>query len=124
MKTSKKLLFAITPLLTLLTCGELGTRVVGAPECTPIQPQTGSWETMMGDPELLWKLEPNRRFETGNDVTQINSVGLRDSLLPTTPKKISRSCFGTGDSSIYGWGVKDNETYAVDKSTVTVSTSH
>lgn len=114
MKTSKKLLFAITPLLALLTCGELGTRVVGAPECTPIQPQTGSWETMMGDPELLWKLEPNRRFETGNDVTQINAVGLRDSLLPSTAKKNNEiRVLVTGDSSIYGWGVRDNETYAI-----------
>lgn len=114
MNSSKKILFALTPLLGLLTCGELGTRVIGTPVCEPITPQTGSWETMMSDPDLLWKLEPNRRFETGNDVTQINAVGLRDSLLPSKKKQDNEiRIMLTGDSSIYGWGVKDNETYAV-----------
>ena len=69
---------------------------------------------MVGDPQLLWKLEPNRKFETGDDVTQINAIGLRETLLPTTPKKTNeKRILVTGDSSIYGWGVKDNETYAV-----------
>jgi hypothetical protein len=114
MKRSKKFLFALTPLLGLLTCGELSSRVIGMPECQPIQPQTGSWETMIPDPDLLWKLEPNRRFETGNNVTQINAVGLRDSLLPSKKKKDNEiRVMLTGDSSIYGWGVKDNETYAI-----------
>ena len=33
---------------------------------------------MQGDSELLWSLEPNRRFQTGNDVTEINEIGLRE----------------------------------------------
>ena len=59
--------------------------------------------------------EPNRRFQTGNDVTEINAVGLREHLLPTTPKKSNeKRILVTGDSSIYGWGVQDHQTYAVN----------
>ena len=69
---------------------------------------------MIGDSKLLWKLEPNRRFETGNDVTEINALGLREKLLHSdTKKQREKRIIVTGDSSIYGWGVKDNETYAV-----------
>ena len=110
----KHLLFSIVPLLLLSTCGEISARVVGAPECSAIVPNAGNWDTMQGDPELLWALEPNREFKTGNDVTRINSVGLRESLLPTTPKKPQeKRILVTGDSSIYGWGVQDHQTYAV-----------
>ena len=69
---------------------------------------------MQGDPELLWSLEPNRSFQTGNDVTEINAVGLREHLLPTQSKKVKeKRILVTGDSSIYGWGVQDHQTYAV-----------
>ena len=114
MTTPRKILFSCLPLLGFLTCGEVTTRVVNTPECSSIQPDAGDWETMIGDPNLLWKLEPNRRFETGNDVTQINSSGLRESLDLSTPKRSKEKRIAvTGDSSIYGWGVKDNETYAI-----------
>lgn len=114
----KKLLFSFAPLLLLTTCGEVGARLAGAPECAAILPDAGDWDTMQGDPELLWALEPNRRFQTGNDVTEINSVGLREKLLPTTPKKANeKRILVTGDSSIYGWGVQDHQTYAVNLET-------
>ena len=113
-QSHRKYLFALIPLLTILTCGEIGTRVVGSPQCQAIIPDAGDWDTMQGDAELLWKLEPNRQFKTGRDLTRINSVGLREALLPTTPKKNNEKRIAvTGDSSIYGWGVEDTETYAV-----------
>lgn len=113
--TFKRLLFSIAPLLILTTCGEVGARISNAPECSAIIPDAGDWDTMQGDPELLWALEPNRRFQTGNDVTEINAVGLREKLLPTTPKKPNeKRILVTGDSSIYGWGVQDHQTYAVN----------
>ena len=69
---------------------------------------------MQGDSELLWSLEPNRRFQTGNDVTEINEIGLREKLLPSKQKKSNeKRILVTGDSSIYGWGVQDHQTYAV-----------
>jgi len=98
----------------LLTLGECITRLIGAPKCAAIEPIAGAWETMIGDRELLWKLEPNATFKTGRDVTRINSIGLRDTLLPSQKKnQREKRVLLTGDSSIYGWGVKDNQTYAV-----------
>ncbi len=104
----------MTPLLLMTTCGEITTRAMGTPKCSAIIPDAGDWDTMQGDAELLWSLEPNRSFQTGNDVTEINSVGLRESLLPSALKKGNeKRVLVTGDSSIYGWGVQDHQTYAV-----------
>ena len=79
---TKRIFFSLTPLLLFTTCGEVTARIVGAPTCSAIIPDAGDWDTMQGDAELLWALEPNRRFQTGNDVTEINAVGLREKLLP------------------------------------------
>ena len=83
------------------TCAELGSRVLRLPECAPIQPDAGDWETMLGDPELLWVLEPNRSFQTGRDLTRINALGLREQNLPAPKKPNERRIIVTGDSSIY-----------------------
>ena len=115
---TKRIFFSLTPLLLFTTCGEVTARIVGAPTCSAIIPDAGDWDTMQGDAELLWALEPNRRFQTGNDVTEINAVGLREKLLPNTPKKQNeKRILVTGDSSIYGWGVQDHQTYAVNLET-------
>ena len=114
MKLVKKFTFSLLPLCIALSCGELAARMVNAPPCEAIVPDAGDWETMRGDPKLLWKLEPNTEFRTGRDITRINSLGLRESLLPSQKKRANeRRIIVTGDSSIYGWGVRDNETYAV-----------
>ena len=114
MPLKKKILFAFAPLLFLFLFVELSVRAAGSIDCLPVEPQAGDWETMIGDQDLLWKLEPNTIFKTNNDTTRINSVGLRDSLLPTQKKRNGElRVLLTGDSSIYGWGVRDHETYAV-----------
>lgn len=111
---TKKILFAITPLICLFVLAEISVRAAGSIDCLPVEPQAGDWETMTGDQDLLWKLEPNTIFKTNNDTTRINSVGLRDTLLPTQKKREGElRVLLTGDSSIYGWGVRDHETYAV-----------
>ena len=113
MNRKKKLLFSILPLFLFVSFGEVCVRIIGTQECKPIEPQAGSWETMIGDRDLLWKLEPNRKISIGEEFTVINEIGLRESLLPTSTKKNGeKRIVVTGDSSIYGWGVKDNETYA------------
>jgi lysophospholipase L1-like esterase len=114
LNTKKKIFFTVLPLLLLFVASELGVRMAGSIDCIPVKPQVGNWETMMGDPDLLWKLEPNTVFKTNNDTTRINAVGLRESLLPTQKKKSGeKRVLLTGDSSIYGWGVRDHETYAI-----------
>ena len=110
----KKITFAIIPIVAILILGELIARGIGTTPCGPIEPQAGEWKTMIGDRELLWKLEPNTVFQSEHDVTKINAVGLRETLSPTQRKKENeKRILITGDSSIYGWGVKDNETLAV-----------
>jgi lysophospholipase L1-like esterase len=114
MQTNKKLVFAFVPVLLLLLMGEVFSRTLGFSDCEAIIPDAGDWETMRGDPDLLWRLEANTEFRTNHDVTRINSVGLRETLLPTQKKRRGeKRILVTGDSSIYGWGVRDNETYAV-----------
>lgn len=110
----KKITYSSLPLVLLLLFAECGTRLVGTDPCQSIEPDAGDWETMQGDRELLWSLVPNTEFKTGDDVTRINSVGLREHLLPSQTKKPKeKRIIVTGDSSIYGWGLRDNETYAV-----------
>ncbi len=114
MSTGRKVLFSLIPVASLLLLGECGARVVGTEECQGIEPRAGEWETMVGDRELLWRLEPDTLFESPAGTTRINSVGLREELEPSQKKSQGeKRIIVTGDSSIYGWGVRDNETYAV-----------
>ena len=110
---SRRAVFALAPLGALLIGGELGARVIGAAPCAPIVPDATGWDQMVGDPRLLWKLEPGRLFESPAGNTQVNSVGLRSRLLPTDPKQPGeRRILVTGDSSVFGWGQPDGLTYA------------
>lgn len=113
MTTARKIAFSLVPLCALLAVGEAGLRLVGAGQCEAVVPQATGWETMVGDPHLLWKLEPGRLFESPGGNTQINSVGLRTRLLPQDRKtRGEKRILVTGDSSVYGWGQPDGQTYA------------
>jgi lysophospholipase L1-like esterase len=96
----------------MLLLGECGARLTGA-ECEAIVPSASGWETMVGDARYLWKLEPDRLFESPAGNTQINGVGLRSRHLPTDVKPPNLvTVLVTGDSSVYGWGQPDGKTYA------------
>jgi len=112
-RAARKALFALVPLALTLGAGELGARVLGAEECEAIVPQATGWETMVGDPRYLWKLEPGREFTSPAGTTKINSAGLRTRLLPTDAKGADEiRVMVTGDSSVFGWGQPDGRTYA------------
>ena len=64
MRANKKIVFAFLPLLFLFLVGELSSRILGLSKCSAIVPDAGDWETMRGDPDLLWRLEPNTEFRT------------------------------------------------------------
>lgn len=109
----KRLLFSIAPVVLLLGLAECGARVVGAPDCEPIVPDASGWDTMVGDPALLWALEAGRELEGPGGVTRINAVGLRTEMLPDAPRAANeKRVLVTGDSSVYGWGQPDGYTYA------------
>ena len=81
--TRRRLLFAVSPVAALLLLAECGARLAGAPACEPIVPDASGWDTMVGDPELLWKLEADREFQGPGGVTRINAVGCEPPCCPT-----------------------------------------
>jgi len=113
MNPARRALFSLVPILGLLLLGECGARLVGGPECASIAPQATGWETMQASKRYLWSLEPNRLFESPAGTSLTNSVGLRSSLLPASPRAANEKwVMVTGDSSVYGWGQPDGQTYA------------
>mgnify|MGYP002632243518 CR=1 FL=1 len=66
--------------------------------------------TMRGNPYLLWEQAPGVRTEQGVLAT-INTLGLRGPE-PVVPKPEGiRRLLATGDSSVYGFGVADDEPF-------------
>lgn len=109
----RRLMFAAAPVAALLLLAECGARIAGASDCEPIVPDASGWDTMVGDPELLWALEAGRELEGPGGITRINAVGLRTPLLPETPRAVGeKRVLVTGDSSVYGWGQPDGYSYA------------
>ena len=108
--TPRKLVFSLVPLLLVLGVGELASRALGAPECAPVSPNASGWDTMVADQTLLWKLEPDRLFESPAGNTQTNALGLRSPHLPGNKQGVVVAV--TGDSSVFGWGQPDGSTYA------------
>lgn len=102
--------------VSLATFGalELGARTVFADqlvaaEAPPPPPLDGA-PTLRGNPYLLWEQAPGVRVEHGIPAN-INRLGLRGPE-PTVPKPAGvRRLLSTGDSSVYGFGVHDDEVF-------------
>ena len=117
MRGGKKLLFGAMATIFLVGGWEITARVAGVAECRGVEPDPGNWEEMLGSRRTLWEMRPNYTIPSPvGRATEINAVGLRDSLLPSghggRPKRDNeRRIITTGDSSVYGWGVPTGETY-------------
>lgn len=74
-------------------------------------PRAQDWApTMRGNPFLLWEYAPGQRTESDTDVN-INSLGLRGPE-PIIPKPDGvRRLLSTGDSTIYGFKVRDGSVF-------------
>jgi len=82
----------------------------------PPAAQSGA-PNMQGNAYLLWEIAPGTRYEQGVSVN-INSVGLRGPEIEIPKPAQTRRLLTTGDSSVFGFGVQDNEvfsTVAADK---------
>jgi lysophospholipase L1-like esterase len=74
-------------------------------------PRAQDWApTMRGNPFLLWEYAPGQRTESDTDVN-INSLGLRGPE-PVIPKPLGvRRLLSTGDSTVYGFKVRDGAVF-------------
>ncbi len=114
MTRTRKAVLGLLVALGTFTALELGLRVLftdelDQSEAHPPAPQEGA-PTMRGSPYLLWEQAPGVRSEHGVTAS-INSLGLRgpDPVLPK-PRGVRR-LLATGDSSVYGFGVGDDEPF-------------
>ncbi len=110
----KRLLFSLLPLAGLVAGWEVIARVLDVAECRPIEPDAGQWPEMMGDAELLWRLRPSftRPGLRPNEVVRTNTLGVRDQDMPGPKHRRERRIVLLGDSTVFGWGVADGETWA------------
>ena len=111
---SRRLLYTALVILGLMAFLEVGTRVLftdQVDEATngppPIDPETPN---LTGDPYLLWKLKPGLRYEMGI-VSAINTRGFRGPEWDTTKPEGVRRILAVGDSSVFGFGVEDEQVF-------------
>lgn len=113
-RTRRRALFALTILAVVLASGEGATRLLGAdlvrearnPAPTVLE---GSPE-MAGNPYLLWEMTPGTRHDLGV-VAQVNQLGMRGPDPDPEPPPGVHRVLALGDSSIFGFGVGDDEVF-------------
>ncbi|MCX8045189.1 MAG: SGNH/GDSL hydrolase family protein [Desulfobacterota bacterium] len=108
----KTILFSCLPLLVLLAMGEILIFMTGADKPRLYTKGFIGTEFVRYDPELLWSMCPgSRRVDKRGTVYTINEHGLRSPSL--VPKKTTEfRILSLGESSTFGIGVADNETYS------------
>ena len=118
MTSLRKLGFSLVVLLAVAGMTELGLRVI-APSGGLIQgelePTEGDSQAIMmrGSPFLLWELAPGERDGPGGQVS-VNSDGFRD---VERASKSGQRVLALGDSSVYGFGVGDEQVFTAQLET-------
>ncbi len=114
-KTRQRLRFALLTSAGLLFMAEAAVSVFGKRTLlrwqAPVPVTTTGAPYLPGNPYLLWEMVPGERQEMGVSV-HVNDLGFRG---PETtahkPPKVRRIII-VGDSSVYGHGVGNNETFS------------
>jgi len=112
----KKVLFGLLAVLSALAVLEIFARVLNLP-AKPLSRYApmSSDHYSIDDPQLFWRMKPNVRVKDQPDDNwwiETNSFGLRDDEI-TVPKPdgdVRIICLG--ESTTFGAGVQQNETYA------------
>lgn len=108
----KVTLFSLLPLVGLLALGEISVWMTGADKSRLYTKGFIGTEFVKYDPDLLWSMCPKtRRLDKRGTVYSINEYGLRTPSFD--PKKADEyRILSLGESSTFGIGVADNETYS------------
>ena len=78
-------------------------------------PKANNTITIPPQKDVGWGFEPGSIIEQGNIRSPINSLGLRGDELPAKTKDEIRIMF-VGDSSVYGFGVRTEDTFIAQSS--------
>lgn len=101
MRLSRRLLYSLLPVLLLLGGLELAGRRVRTGEI--------AWNVLEPHPTRGWTLPTSAHFEFGGQAVVTNALGLRS---PSPDPDAQRRVLVLGDSTAFGDGVGDRETFA------------
>jgi lysophospholipase L1-like esterase len=110
----KRLLYSGVMLCIVMGTAEALSRLLGGEvldqAASPPPVSKDGKPNLLGNPYLLYEMAPGQRYERGVDIA-INSHGLRGG--EWTPEKPAgvRRIMALGDSSVYGFGVEDDEVF-------------
>lgn len=100
-----RLIMSLVVVVGLIGAAELAARANPPPALASAA--SGKHMSMEGSPFLLWELVPGQHIDLGSAYT-INTMGMRDKErgAKTRPRAMA-----VGDSSVFGWGVSDEEVF-------------
>ncbi len=110
----RRALYALVVLVLFLGLLEGGARLVGRgvlhQATSPPPARQDGAPNLPGNPYLLWEMVPGQRQEVGVS-SSINRHGLRGPEWELEKPEGVRRVMAVGDSSVYGFGVYDNEVF-------------
>ena len=114
-KNRQRLRFALLTSAGLLLMTEAAVSVFGKRTLlqwqAPVPVTTSGAPYLPGNPYLLWEMVPGERQEMGATV-HVNELGFRGPETTAQKPDQVRRIIVVGDSSVYGHGVADSETFS------------
>ncbi len=110
----RRALYALSMTLICLGTAEVGSRLFAMDILqradSPVPERAEGAPNLQGNPYLLWEIAPGVRQERGITV-RINHLGLRGPEWGLEKPPGKRRIVAIGDSSVFGFGVKESETF-------------
>ncbi len=110
----RRLLFSVAMFVIVLGTAELAARFLGTAAIelasSPLPLAEEGAPNLLGNPYLLWEMSPGLRQEMEIDV-HINRYGLRGTEWELDKPEGIRRVMAVGDSSVYGFGVHDDQVF-------------
>ncbi len=110
----RRVIYALVVLVAFFGLAEVGTRIFGRgllhqATSPPPERQDGA-PNLPGNPYLLWEMVPGQRQEMGV-TSSINEYGLRGPEWSLEKPEGVRRIMAVGDSSVYGFGMYDQDVF-------------